>query len=64
MPEESRQIRTVELEKEFAVCPGCGYDKGFHNMFRKAVENGHLKWFLICPQCGATYDIGLTFTRK
>lgn len=64
MAEEKREIKKVELEEEFSKCLACGYTKGFHNMFKKAVENGHLKWYLICPQCGATYDIGLTFTKR
>jgi len=64
MAKNKREIKTVKMGKEFSNCPACGYEKGFHNMFRKTVDNGHLKWFLICPKCGNIYDIGLTSTKR
>lgn len=61
MAESEREIERVEFKTEFSACPSCGYGKGFHNIFRKVVENGKMEWFLICPGCGKTYDIGLSY---
>ena len=41
--------------EEFRVCPVCGYERGFHVYFRKEQE---IKIGLICPDCGASFDIG------
>jgi uncharacterized C2H2 Zn-finger protein len=53
------KIITVELEDdEFKVCPVCGYEDGFHSMFRK--DGDKMKWFFICPSCHNIFDIGFT----
>lgn len=64
MAEGKKKIEKVNLGTEFSNCPKCGYDRGFHNMFRKAADNGHLDWYLICPNCGKAFDIGLTFISQ
>lgn len=42
--------------KDFSKCPECGYTKGFHVSFRAEEETHRL--LLICPSCGARYDVG------
>jgi len=41
--------------KEFRKCPNCGYKRGFHVSFRK--EESIYDIILICPSCGAAYDL-------
>jgi hypothetical protein len=53
----SEEIKEINLgEKEFRVCPQCGYELGFHSSFLRA-EKGYRIVF-ICPDCGARYDVG------
>ena len=56
-PDVSAEIKSVEVEGEFRVCPGCGYELGFHVSFFAAGGEG-LRVVLICPDCGARYDLG------
>ena len=51
-------ITTVEMDGEFRICPACGYEDGFHSMFRGGPAR--LQWFFICPACHQIFDIGLT----
>jgi uncharacterized Zn finger protein len=51
-------IENIEVSEEFRVCPNCGYDLGFHTSLLK--EKIHYKIILICPTCGARYDVGWT----
>lgn len=44
--------------EELRVCANCNYEKGFHVFFKK--NKGKIKIFLICPNCGQSYDIGWT----
>ncbi|GAI46200.1 unnamed protein product [marine sediment metagenome] len=46
---------------EFRVCPACGYKRGFHSSFKK--EKNGIKLIFICPNCGASFDIGLIENR-
>ncbi|MBW2252629.1 MAG: hypothetical protein JRF60_18895 [Deltaproteobacteria bacterium] len=41
------EIKDVDMEDEFKVCPSCGYEDGFHSMFRK--EGVITRWLFICP---------------
>ena len=59
MSRTKAKIKTIEFETEFRICPNCGYEDGFHNMFRKSPEHGRLRWYFVCPQCSATFDIDL-----
>jgi transposase-like protein len=52
------KVNSVVMEKEFKVCPSCGYKDGFHSMFKK--EKNVSKWLFICPSCHNVYDIGFT----
>ena len=52
------KINNVEMDKEFRVCPACGYEDGFHSAFKK--EGGKTKWLFICPSCSQVFDIGFT----
>lgn len=52
----SEEIAKIKLEEEFRICPKCGYELGFHSSFQRD-ENGY-KIILICPECGARYDVG------
>lgn len=42
---------------EFRVCPSCGYGRGFHSSFKK--EGDAFLIIFICPECGASFDLGL-----
>ncbi|MCE5219262.1 hypothetical protein LLH03_19775 [bacterium] len=47
---------------EFAVCENCGYDGGFHLVFRAGqmgMATGRLAMLLKCPNCKEEYNIGL-----
>jgi hypothetical protein len=52
---------------EMRECPSCGYGLGFHTSFIRAsaARNNPIKStrevyrvILICPECGARYDVG------
>ena len=60
-------ITTVKAAGEFRVCPSCGYELGFHTSFlgTNADKDNPVKStrevfrvILICPECGARYDVG------
>ena len=52
------KVHSVTFEKEFRICPTCGYKDGFHSMFRRDGEV--TKWLFICPHCHDIFDIGFT----
>lgn len=43
------------VENEFSVCDVCGYKLGFHVSFEKKDQKHRV--ILICPQCGAKFNI-------
>jgi hypothetical protein len=60
-------ITTVKAGSEFRICPSCGYELGFHTSFlgTNADKDNPVKStrevyrvILICPECGARYDVG------
>jgi transcription elongation factor Elf1 len=67
-------ITSIKVNEEFHTCPSCGYDLGFHTSFIsmnaskdtpvKSTRNV-LRVILICPECGARFDVGwrVTFTE-
>jgi len=68
------EIKNIKIEDELRVCPACGYEYGFHTSFLKvnAGKDSPLKStrevyrvVLICPECGARYDVGwrVSFTE-
>jgi hypothetical protein len=61
------EITSLLVENELHTCPACGYELGFHTSFvrihvRKGTEAGSAREtcrvILICPECGARYDVG------
>lgn len=66
MPEPG-EIRMLKPLDDLHACPACGYALGFHTSFSNAsankdnpVKSTRETWrvILICPECGARYDIG------
>ena len=56
------KIIKVPMEKEFKVCPSCGYKDGFHSMLKK--EGDVTRWLFICPSCHDVFDIGRTLKNE
>jgi hypothetical protein len=61
------EIRMHKIEDELHTCPACGYSLGFHTSFvsSNASRDNPIKStrdvfrvILICPECGARYDVG------
>jgi len=52
------EVNKVTMNGEFKICPLCGYNDGFHSMFKK--EGDVTKWLFICPSCHRVFDIGFT----
>jgi hypothetical protein len=52
------EVNKVQMDGEFKICPSCGYQDGFHSMFKK--DKDITRWYFICPSCHAVFDIGLT----
>ena len=57
----SQDIKKVEVQQEFRQCPACDYQRGFHVSFVGS-PGQPLQLVLICPSCGARYDIGKTIS--
>jgi predicted RNA-binding Zn-ribbon protein involved in translation (DUF1610 family) len=64
---EPKEIRLLVVENELHVCPDCGYALGFHTSFvRAGIEKNTpvrstrevYRVIVICPECGARFDIG------
>ncbi|MDD1695777.1 MAG: hypothetical protein LUQ54_02655 [Methanoregula sp.] len=69
------EIKNIKIEEELRICPACGYEFGFHTSFLKlnAGKNTPVKTtrevylvILLCPECGARYDVGwqVSLTKK
>ena len=52
------KVQNVKMKELFKICPSCGYEDGFHSMFKKGVDS--TKWLFICPSCHEVFDIGFT----
>jgi hypothetical protein len=52
------KVINVKMDDEFKICPSCGYEDGFHSMFRK--DGDTTKWLFICPSCHDVFDTGFT----
>jgi len=57
---KQRKVKKVKMGPLFRDCPACGYQDGFHSMFKKQANTRRLKWLLICPMCSSLFDVGLT----
>lgn len=51
-------LESVELYEEFRECPACGYDLGFKTSFLR--KNDYYTIILVCPKCGAQFEVGWT----
>ena len=69
------EIKNIKIEDELRICPACGYELGFHTSFLKlnAGKDSPVKStrevyqvILLCPECGARYDVGwrVSFTES
>jgi hypothetical protein len=65
------EITTLSVEDELHICPACGYALGFHTSFLHVHANREkpvrstrdvYRVILICPECGARYDVGWRVT--
>ncbi|MBU0517751.1 hypothetical protein KKA00_01210 [bacterium] len=54
----AEKIKTVQVQDEFRTCLVCGYDMGFQTSVVRA--GAAVRVILICPECGARFDIGWT----
>jgi len=61
------EIINLKIDDELHTCPACGYEYGFHTSFLTihANKDSPVKStrevcgvILICPECGARYDVG------
>ena len=52
-------IQKTGMNGVFEKCPDCGYGKGFHSAFYRDGGGGAVRWVLVCPGCGARYDLGM-----
>jgi hypothetical protein len=57
-----QDVQKIEMQDEFRVCPACGYQDGFHSLFRR--QGKGIRWLLICPSCHKLFDIGLTASME
>jgi len=62
------EIRSLKIGSDLKACPACGYKLGFHTSFLN-INAGNApvpvrstrevyRIILICPECGARYDVG------
>jgi len=67
MTPQPGEITVIRAGPEFHVCPACGYALGFHTSLvgMNADKDNPVKStrevyrvILICPECGARYDVG------
>ena len=67
MTPQPGDITILHAGAEFHICPACGYNLGFHTSFlgSNTDKDNPIKStrevyrvILICPECGARYDVG------
>jgi predicted RNA-binding Zn-ribbon protein involved in translation (DUF1610 family) len=70
---DPREIIRIPVNNELHTCPDCGYDRGFHTSLESAHTSKNTpvrstrevyRVILICPECGARYDIGWQVTLE
>jgi CheY-like chemotaxis protein len=70
---KNSEIVSIRINEEFRICPECGYERGFHSslLSRSPQTDGRTKHtkivyrvILICPECGAQYDVGWRVSFK
>jgi len=50
------KVHRHEFIEEIRVCPICGYEDGFHNMFKR--DGKRIRWLFICSSCHEIFDFG------
>jgi len=64
---EPKGITPIKATADLHICPECGYERGFHTSFINVntIKDNPVKStkevfrvILICPECGARYDVG------
>jgi hypothetical protein len=72
---EFHEIKNIKIDDELRICPECGYEFGFHTSFLKLNAGKNTPVIkstrevciviLLCPECGARYDVGwrVSFTE-
>jgi hypothetical protein len=67
------EITSLPAGNELHTCPGCGYERGFHTSLVSVHANKDTpvrstrevyRVILICPECGARYDVGWRVTLE
>lgn len=53
------KVQKTGINGRFEACPDCGYGKGFHSAFYRDEGATAVRWVLVCPGCGARYDLGM-----
>jgi hypothetical protein len=53
----SANISKVTIQEEFRICPEGGYERGFHVSFLKEDGEDAVRSILICPNCGARFEL-------
>ena len=56
-------IEDLSIGEQLRVCPGCGYLRGFHLSLGQTSSRKGYKIIVVCPNCGARYDIGLQIPK-
>ncbi len=64
MEKVSAVISRVEVGDDFTTCGACGYGRGFHASFIPRQDRDSLVLILVCPSCGARFDIGQVVWRR
>jgi hypothetical protein len=54
----SEKIKKIAPQGEFRICPTCGYELGFHISFVQDNNEKKFNIILICPNCGARFNVG------
>ena len=71
---DQKEITVLKVTEELHICLSCGYGRGFHTSFLNvnSTRDNPVKStrevyrvILICPECGARYDVGwrVSFTE-
>jgi hypothetical protein len=52
------EVKKIQLDKEFKICPTCSYRDGFHSMYKRIDDE--IRVFSICPSCHDVFDVNLS----
>ena len=59
-------VKKIKMKDRFEICPGCGYENGFHIILVDESKTGRssMKIQLKCPSCARIYDLDIYCTAK